>query len=97
MKKIMLPYTEEAILSVQSGDDVLLSGTLYVGRDQVHKRLYEAIEMALIFLFRLQEMVFTIWDQALPLKALQSERRDLRQVPGWIHSLLFLYVQVFVS
>lgn len=44
MKKIMLPYTEEAILSVQAGDDVLLSGTLYVGRDQVHKRLYEAIE-----------------------------------------------------
>ena len=43
MKKIMLPYTEEAILSVQAGDDVLLSGILYVGRDQVHKRLFDAI------------------------------------------------------
>lgn len=43
-KTLVLPYSEEAILSIKAGDDVLLSGVLYVGRDQVHKKLYEALE-----------------------------------------------------
>ena len=44
MKSLHLPYAEEELKLINAGDDVLLSGTLYVGRDQVHKRLCEAID-----------------------------------------------------
>lgn len=45
MKRLLrLPYSEEDILRIEAGDEVVLSGTLYVGRDQVHKRLKEAID-----------------------------------------------------
>lgn len=45
MKRLLrLPYAEEDILRIEAGDEVVLSGTLYVGRDQVHKRLKEAID-----------------------------------------------------
>ncbi len=44
MERILkLPFSEEDIQAINAGDQVLLSGTLYVGRDQVHKRLFEAI------------------------------------------------------
>lgn len=43
MIELKLPYDEESLESVRAGDAVVLSGVLYVGRDQVHKRLYELI------------------------------------------------------
>lgn len=43
VRYLELPYTEEALSAIEAGDDVILSGVLYVGRDQVHKRLYDAI------------------------------------------------------
>jgi fumarate hydratase subunit beta len=42
--RIALPLSEEAILSLRAGDEVLLHGTLYTGRDAAHKRLRDAIE-----------------------------------------------------
>ncbi len=42
-KRLDLPYSEEAVSCIDAGDQVLLNGVLYVGRDQVHKRLYEAL------------------------------------------------------
>ena len=48
MERILkLPYSESHLLAINAGDQVLLSGTLYVGRDQVHKRLFEALEKGL--------------------------------------------------
>ncbi len=45
MKRVLqLPFSEEEIVKIEKGDEVFLSGTLYVGRDQVHKKLYQAIE-----------------------------------------------------
>lgn len=45
MKRLLrLPYADEDILKIKAGDEVVLSGTLYVGRDQVHKKLKEAID-----------------------------------------------------
>ena len=44
MKHLILPYRDEALESIEAGDGVVLSGTLYVGRDQVHKRLCALIE-----------------------------------------------------
>lgn len=43
MKKIHTPLTEEKIIGLKIGDEVLLSGVIYTARDQAHKRLFEAI------------------------------------------------------
>lgn len=43
-KKIMLPLTKEKVRELKAGDEVLLSGVIYTGRDAAHKKLNEAIE-----------------------------------------------------
>jgi fumarate hydratase subunit beta len=43
-KKITLPLSEETIKDLRAGDDVLLTGTIYVGRDAAHKRMIEALD-----------------------------------------------------
>ena len=43
-KKIKLPLTEETLAGLRAGDDVLLSGVLYVARDAAHKIMFEALE-----------------------------------------------------
>lgn len=43
-KKIQLPLTEETIKTLKAGDNVLLSGTLYVARDAAHKRMIEQLD-----------------------------------------------------
>lgn len=42
-KYLSLPYDEESLMDIHAGDQVFLSGTLYVGRDQVHLRLFDMI------------------------------------------------------
>ncbi len=44
VKKIMLPLTDETLEGLKAGDNILLSGTMYVGRDVAHKRMVEALE-----------------------------------------------------
>ncbi len=39
-----LPDKNEDILKIKAGDEVILNGVLYVGRDQVHKRLKDLID-----------------------------------------------------
>ena len=41
MKHLTLPLTPEATQSLRAGDEVLLTGWLYTGRDAAHKRLCE--------------------------------------------------------
>ena len=43
MKKLNIPLRKEDIRDLKSGDEVLLSGAVYVARDQAHKRLVDAI------------------------------------------------------
>lgn len=43
-KKVKLPLTEEALAELRVGENVLLSGILYVARDAAHKRMTEALE-----------------------------------------------------
>jgi fumarate hydratase subunit beta len=43
-KKISLPLTEESIRSLKAGDNVLLSGVLYVARDAAHRRMVESLD-----------------------------------------------------
>ena len=44
MVALHLPFYEAELERINVGDEVLLTGTLYVGRDQVHLRLKELID-----------------------------------------------------
>jgi len=41
MIKLAFPFTEEKIRALKVGDEVLISGVVYTGRDAVHKYLHE--------------------------------------------------------
>ena len=41
MIKLSFPFTEEKIRALKLGDEVLISGTVFTGRDAVHKYLHE--------------------------------------------------------
>ena len=43
-KKINLPLSEETLKELRAGDNLLLRGTMYVGRDAAHKRMVEALD-----------------------------------------------------
>lgn len=58
MKRIQLPLSEEVIMELHVGEQVLLSGVLYTGRDAAHKRLIQMIENH-------QELPFDIKNQTI--------------------------------
>jgi len=43
-KKITLPLTDETLKDLRAGDNILLTGVIYVGRDAAHKRMVEALD-----------------------------------------------------
>lgn len=43
IKHISTPLTQEKLKDLKSGDSVLISGTIYTGRDAAHQRLVDAI------------------------------------------------------
>jgi len=43
-KRIKTPLSDEDIKNLRMGENVLLSGTIYTGRDAAHKRFIQAIE-----------------------------------------------------
>ena len=44
IKKITLPLTKETLRDLRVGDNLLLTGIIYAGRDVAHKRMVEALE-----------------------------------------------------
>ncbi|MFA5446943.1 MAG: FumA C-terminus/TtdB family hydratase beta subunit [Sphaerochaeta sp.] len=44
MREFTLPLEEKEIASLKAYDRIVLNGSLYVGRDQVHRFLFEMIE-----------------------------------------------------
>ena len=44
MQRISLPLTSESIRTLRAGDEVLLTGWLYTGRDAAHQRLFLALQ-----------------------------------------------------
>lgn len=44
MIRLTLPLKKEDIAGLRAGDEVLLTGPVYTGRDAAHKRLFEAME-----------------------------------------------------
>jgi len=43
-KKVTLPLTDDAVKVLKAGDNVLLTGVMYVARDAAHKRMIEALD-----------------------------------------------------
>ena len=43
-KKITSPMSPDVVESLKAGDQVLISGVIYVGRDAAHKRLVESLD-----------------------------------------------------
>jgi fumarate hydratase subunit beta len=43
-KKVTLPLTDKTLNSLRAGDNLLLTGIMYVGRDAAHKRMVEALD-----------------------------------------------------
>lgn len=43
MKKLTTPFTKQDAIKLHAGDQVLLTGTIYTGRDAAHKRLVQFI------------------------------------------------------
>lgn len=44
IKKITLPLTDKIVANLKAGDNVLLSGVLYVARDAAHRKMIEAMD-----------------------------------------------------
>jgi len=44
MRKLNTPLTDKFIRPLKAGDQVLLSGVIYTGRDQAHKRIVGALK-----------------------------------------------------
>ncbi len=44
VKKVTLPLTDETLEGLKAGDNLLLTGVMYVARDAAHKRMIEALE-----------------------------------------------------
>lgn len=60
-KKVMLPLTDDTLKHLKAGDNVLLTGVMYVARDAAHKRMVEALDQGkpLPFDIRRQTIYFT--------------------------------------
>jgi fumarate hydratase subunit beta len=43
-RAITLPLSDEVLETLHAGDELLLTGTIYVGRDAAHKRMIETLE-----------------------------------------------------
>jgi len=44
VKKITLPLIDEVLEGLRAGDNLLLSGVIYIARDAAHKRMVEALD-----------------------------------------------------
>jgi len=44
VEKVRLPLTDKTLEGLKAGDNILLTGTMYVGRDAAHKRIIEALD-----------------------------------------------------
>jgi fumarate hydratase subunit beta len=43
-RRIALPLTDETIRNLKAGDDLLLTGVMYVARDSAHRRMAESLD-----------------------------------------------------
>ena len=58
IKRITTPLTEEKVKSLEAGDTVYISGTIYTGRDAAHQRLIDTLRQG-------EKLPFDIKDQII--------------------------------
>ncbi len=56
--RIDTPLTQEKLKSLKAGDNVLINGVIYTGRDAAHKKMVEALEQG-------QDLPFEMTDQII--------------------------------
>ena len=55
--RIETPLTQEKVKYLKAGDNVLLNGVIYTGRDAAHKKMVEALEQGLDLPFPIKDQV----------------------------------------
>lgn len=58
IKSITTPLNQDDVLALKAGDQVLLSGVIYTGRDAAHKRLVALLEAG-------EELPFDVYNQVI--------------------------------
>ena len=43
-RSVQLPLSDDVVKTLHAGDELLLTGVMYVGRDAAHKRMIETLE-----------------------------------------------------
>ena len=84
MIKLTTPLTVEKIKQLHAGDEVLLSGTIYTGRDAAHKRLMALIEEGKELPFHLEDQEFFMWDQRQVNLVKYLGVEDLQRLGEWM-------------
>jgi fumarate hydratase subunit beta len=57
MKTISTPLTDDVIAGLKAGDNVLITGTIFTGRDAAHKKLFDLIQNGEKLPFALQGQI----------------------------------------
>jgi len=57
VKRISTPLTDEVVAQLQAGDNVLINGTIYTGRDAAHKKLSDLISSGAALPFDLRGQI----------------------------------------
>lgn len=55
--RINTPLTQEMLKSLKAGDNVLISGVVYTGRDAAHKKMVESLETGGDFPFEMKDQM----------------------------------------
>jgi len=57
IKHISTPLTQEKVKDLKAGDSVLISGTMYTGRDAAHQKLIDAIDKGEVLPFDVKDAI----------------------------------------
>ena len=55
--RLQTPLTQEKVKGLKAGDNVLISGVIYTGRDAAHKKMVEALEQGGELPFAMQDQI----------------------------------------
>ncbi|TGE31974.1 Fe-S-containing hydro-lyase [Desulfosporosinus sp. Sb-LF] len=55
--RIEMPLTQEKVKGLKAGDNVLISGVIYTGRDAAHKKMIEALDAGVSLPFEMKDQV----------------------------------------
>ena len=81
---IKSPMDTAVIEKLRAGDQVLISGVIYVARDAAHKRLVETLDRGERLPFKIEDRRFIIWGLPRPSPVRLSGRRGRPPADVWM-------------